>query len=216
MQQPTAIRGLTAFFMKRILLVVLLLTLAAGGYYYFRYLRDTPVAALMQAGRATQTHDIATFNRFVDVEAVTGGIVDEVASQSNLLGALVPGGGFALRSSLGLLKPQLAKAAQAEVERFVETGSLDAATAAAPKRLVNVSLLGLLGRVVGPGSNFKGIKYSTTTGDEAHVGIELTQPKLSTTLVADLALQRQADGHWQVKRITNMGTLLRQSIRLAK
>lgn len=202
--------------MKRLLLVVLLLAVAAGGYYYFHYLRDTPVAALMQAARATQTHDVATFNRFVDVDSVTGGIVDDVASQGRLLGALVPGGGFVLRSGLGLLKPQLTQAAQAEVERFVETGSLEAATAAAPKRLVNVSLLGLLGRVVGPGSTFKGIKYSTTSGDTARVGIEFAQPHQDSSLVADVALRRQADGHWQVKRITNVGALLRQSVRLSK
>lgn len=193
---------------------MLLLALAGGGYYYFYHLRNTPVAALMQAVRATQTHDVATFDRFVDVEALTEGIVDDVASQGRLLGALVPGGGLALRSSLGLLKPQLAKAAHAEVERFVATGSLEAA--AAPKQLLNVSLLGLVGRVVGPGSTFKGIKYTTTAGEAAHVGIEFTQPQADSTLVADVALQRQPDGHWQVKRLTNLGQLLRQSIRLSK
>jgi hypothetical protein len=193
---------------------VLLMALAAGGYYYFYHLRNTPVAALMQAVRATQTHDVATFDRFVDVEALTEGIVDEVVSQGPLLETLVPGGGLALRSSLGLLKPQLAKAAHAEVERFVETGSLEAA--AAPRQLFNVSLLGLLGRVVGPGSTFKGIKYTNTTGDAAHVGIEFSQPQSDSTLVADVALQRQPDGHWQVKRLTNLGTLLQRTIRLGK
>ncbi|MGI4833705.1 MAG: hypothetical protein ACRYFK_09615 [Janthinobacterium lividum] len=202
--------------MKRLLFSVILLVLVAGGYYYFRYLRDTPIAALMQAVRATQTHDVTTFDRFVDVEAVTSGVLDDVASQSNLLGALVPGGGFALRGGLGLLKPQLAKAAHAEVERFVETGSVEAATAAAPKHLLNVSFLGLIGRVVGPGSSFKGIKYTTTTGDEARVGVEFTRPHYDTTLVADIVLQRQPDGHWQVKRIANTGALLRQAVRLEK
>ncbi|NML66895.1 hypothetical protein HHL22_16945 [Hymenobacter sp. RP-2-7] len=202
--------------MKRLLISILLLVLVAGGYYYFRYLRDTPIAALMQAARATQTHDVATFDRFVDVESVTNGMVDDVASQGSILGALVPGGGFALRGGLGLLKPQLAKAAHTEVERFVETGSVEAATANAPKRLLNVSFLGLIGRIVGPGSTFKGIKYTTTTGDEARVGVEFTRPQFDTTLVADIALKRQPDGHWQVKRITNTGTLLRQAVRLEK
>ncbi|RZK36824.1 MAG: DUF2939 domain-containing protein, partial [Hymenobacter sp.] len=68
--------------MKNFILVALVLALAAGAYYYYTYLRNTPVSALMQAARATQTHDVATFERFVDVEELTGNVVDDVASQS--------------------------------------------------------------------------------------------------------------------------------------
>lgn len=202
--------------MKRILLFVLLLLLVAGGYYYYNFLRDTPVSALMQAARATQTHNLATFERFVDVNALTGSVVDDVASQSSLVAGLVPGGGFMLRGGLGLLKPQLAKAAQAEVQRYVETGSIEAAEATAPKRLLNISFLGLAGRIVGPESSFKGIKYSTEQGDEARVGIEFTQPRYDTTMVAEVLLQRQADGHWQAKRISNISAMLRQVAQLEK
>jgi hypothetical protein len=196
--------------MKRTLLTLLVLLLAGGGYYYYKFLRNTPVSALMQAARATQTHDVATFERFVDVEALTGGVVDDIASNSSLLSTIVPGGGFMLRSGIGLLKPQLAKAAHSEVQRYVETGSLEAAMAAAPKRTVNVSFLGLMGRMIGPGSSFKGIKYTTEQGDEARVGIEFTQPRYDTTMVAEVLLQRQPDGHWQAKRISNTGEMLRQ------
>lgn len=199
--------------MKQWLLFVLLLALAAGGYYYYRYLRDTPVSALMQAVRATQTHDLPTFERFVDIDALTGGMVDDAASESSLLTNLVPGGGFLLRGGLGLLKPQLAKAAHTEVRRYVETGSIEAAQAAAPKRLVSISFLGLVGRVVGPQSAFKGIKYTTDKGEEALVGIEFTQPRYDTTAVVEVMLRKQPDGHWQAKRITNMSALLRQVAR---
>lgn len=199
--------------MKRVLLIILLLAVAGAGYYYFTYLRSTPVAALMQAARAVQTHDVATFERFVDVDALTGGVVDDVATHSSLVSALVPGGGFMFRSSLGLLKPQLAKAAHAEVRRFVETGSVEAAEATAPKRLVNISFLGLAGRVAGPDSHFKGIKYSNEQGDEARVGIEFTQPRYDTTMIAEMLLRRQADGHWRAERITNTDAMLRQVTR---
>lgn len=199
--------------MKRILLVVLLLALAGGGYYYYTYLRATPVAALMQAARAAQTHNVATFERFVDVDALAGGVVDDVATHSSLVSALVPGGGLMLRSGLSILRPQLAKVAHTEVRRFVETGSIETAEAAAPKRLVNLSFLGLAGRLVGPDSHFEGIKYSTEQGDEARVGIEFTQPRYDTTMVAEVLLQRQADGHWRAERITNTDAMLRQVAR---
>jgi hypothetical protein len=202
--------------MKRLVLLVLLLVLVVGGYYYYSSFKNSPSAALLQAAAATQTHDMAAFERYVDIDALTGHLVDDVANQSGTLGALVPGVGLALRSSLGLLKPQLAKAAHAEVQRYVETGSLEAARDAAPKRLVNLSFLGLAGRVVSPDSKFKGVKYTTDQGDDALVGLEFTQPRYDTTLVVEVKMHKQADGHWQANQITNTGALLKRTVQLEK
>ncbi|GAA4502316.1 hypothetical protein GCM10023172_25520 [Hymenobacter ginsengisoli] len=201
--------------MKRLLLFVLL-ALAAGGYYYYTSLKKGPEYALLQAAAATQTHDLAAFERYVDVDALTSHLVDDVADHSGVLAALVPGGGLALRGGLRLLKPQLTKAAHNEVQRYVETGSLEAAQAAAPKRLVNLSLLGLAGRVVSPDSKFKGIKYSTDKGNEALVGLEFSQPRYDTTMVVEVKLLKQADGHWQAKQITNADELVAGVARLEK
>jgi hypothetical protein len=202
--------------MKRLLLFVLVLALAAGGYYYYNSLKKGPEYALLQAAAATQTHDLATFERYVDVDALTSHLVDDVASQGNTLSLLVPGGGLLLRGGLGLLKPQLAKSAHSEIQRYVETGSLEAAQAAAPNRLVNVSLLGLAGRVVGPDSKFKGVKYTTDKGDVSLVGLEFSQPRYDTTMVVEVKMQKQPDGHWQAKQITNTTELVQGVARLEK
>jgi len=202
--------------MKKLLLFILLLALAAGGYYYYTSLRTGPEYALLRAAAATQTHDLATFERYVDVDALTGSLVDDATQNSGALAGLVPGGGLALRGGLGLLKPTLTRAAHNEVRRFVETGSVEAAQAAAPKRLVNLSFMGLASRVVSADSKFKGVKYSTDKGSEALVGLEFTQPRYDTTLVVEVMLRKQPDGHWQAKRITNTGALLGQAARLEK
>ena len=202
--------------MKKLVLLVVVLAVAAGGYYYYNSLKTGPSYALLQAATATQTHDLATFERYVDVDALAGHLVDDVASQSSLLTTLVPGGGLAMHGALRFLKPQLEKAAHSEVRRYVETGSLEAANAAAPKRLVNLSFTGLAGRVAGPDSKFKGVKYTTEKGDEALVGLEFTQPKYDTTMVLEVKLRKQADGHWQAKELTNVGALLGQVARLEK
>ncbi|AMR28121.1 hypothetical protein A0257_14175 [Hymenobacter psoromatis] len=193
-----------------------MLVVVAGGYYYFNSRKTGPDYALLQAVAATQTHDLATFERYVDINSVTSHLVDDVAGQSSILTALVPGGGLALRGGLSLLKPQLARAAHNEVQRYVETGSLEEAQAAAPKRLVNISFLGLAGRVVGPDSKFKGIKYTTDKGNEALVGLEFSQPRYDTTMVVEVQLLKQADGHWQAKQITNTGELVKGVARLEK
>lgn len=202
--------------MKRLLLFILLLAVVAGGYYYYNSLKKGPEYALLQAAAATQTHDVAAFKRYVDVDALAGHLVDDVASHSGALASLMPGGGLALSGGLRLLKPQLARAAHSEVQRYVETGSLEAAQAAAPKRLINLSFLGLAGRVVSPESKFKGVKYSTDKGNEALVGLEFTQPRYDTIMVVEVKLQKQADGHWQAKQITNTSDLLQGVARLEK
>ncbi|ALW84423.1 hypothetical protein AUC43_04570 [Hymenobacter sedentarius] len=201
--------------MKKLLLLVLLLALGAGGYYFYRSLKNGPKGALVSAAAAVQTHDMATFEKYVDVNSVTTHLVDDVAQQGSMLASLVPGGGLLMGGALRMIKPALASAAHQEVQRYVETGSLEAAAAAAPKRLVNLSLTGLASRVVSPDSEFKGIKYTREEGDNAFVGLEVTQPRYDTTMVVEVKLRRQGD-HWQMTQITNSGELLRGAAQLEK
>ncbi|SFQ29365.1 hypothetical protein [Hymenobacter arizonensis] len=201
--------------MKRLLLFVLLLALVAGGYYYYRSLKQGPQGALVAAAAAVQTHDMAAFEKYVDVSSVTGHLVDDISQQGSVLSSLVPGGSLMMGGAMRMLKPALAKAAHQEVQRYVETGSLEEAAAAAPKHVVNVSLTGLVGKVVSPDSQFKGIKYSREEGDNAFVGLEVSQPKYDTTMVVEVKLRRVGD-HWQMTQITNGGELLRGVAQLEK
>lgn len=201
--------------MKKLLLFVLLLALGAGGYYYYRSLQHGPSGALVAAANAVQTHDMAAFEKYVDVNSVTTHLVDDVAQQGAGLTSLLPGGSLLMGGALRLLKPTLARAAHQEVRRYVETGSLEAAAAAAPKRLVNVSLTGLASKVVSPESEFKGVKYTREEGDNAFVGLEVSQPKYDTTMVVEVKLRRQGD-HWRMTEITNSGELLRSVALLEK
>lgn len=201
--------------MKKLLLFVLLLALVAGGYYYYRSLKNGPSGALAAAAAAVQTHDMATFEKYVDVSSVTTHLVDDVTQQSSALTSLLPGGSLVMSGAMRLLKPALAKAAHQEVQRYVETGSLEAAAAAAPKRFVNISLTGLASKIVSPDSQFKGIKYSREEGDNAFVGLEVTQPRYDTTMVVEVKMRRLGD-HWQMTQITNSGELLRSVAMLEK
>ena len=200
--------------MKKLLLFALLLALVGGGYYYYRTVKSGPSGALVAAA-AVQTHDMATFEKYVDVNSVTSHLVDDVTQQSSTLTSLMPGGSLMMGGALKLLKPALAKAAHNEVQRYVETGSLEAAAAAAPKRLVNISLTSLAGKVVSPDSEFKGVKYTREEGDNAFVGLEVTQPRYDTTMVVEVKMRRQGD-HWQLTQITNSAELLRGVARLEK
>ncbi|QNE41181.1 hypothetical protein F1C16_17250 [Hymenobacter sp. NBH84] len=201
--------------MKKTLLLGVLLLLLAGGYWYYHSMSSGPQYSLLKAAAAVQAHDVAAFEQYVDIESVASGIVDQVTTQSTTLKLLNPGGA-AFMGSLRLLKPQLATAARKEVQRYVETGSVEVAIAAQPKRAVNVSILGLVGKVVSPDSKFKDVKYvKEEDNGQALVGLEFTQPKYDTTLVLELKMLKR-DDHWQVKQVTNTGELIRHVARLEK
>lgn len=200
--------------MKRLFILVVLAALSVGGYLYYRSLSASPAYSLMQAAKATQTHDMTEFERYVDVKSVTGNLVDQVADQSAALGLINPGG-FAMKGALRLLKPQLTAAARQEIQRYIETGSIEAAKAAQPNRTVNLSLLGLVSKVASPDSQFKGIKYTREEGEQAFVGLEFSQPKFDTTMVVEVKMRRQ-DDHWQATEIANTGALLKHVARLEK
>ncbi|RPD49271.1 DUF2939 domain-containing protein [Hymenobacter sediminis] len=199
--------------MKKVLLT-LLIGLALGGYLYYRQLSTGPEYSLMQAAKAVHDHDPAAFERYVDVSSVTNSLVDDVTEQSSMLGMLNPGG-FAMKGALRLLKPQIAKAARQEVQRYVETGSVEAAVADASKQVVNVSLLGLAGKVVSKDSQFKGIKYTKEEGEQALVGLEFTQPRYDTTLVLEVKMLNKGD-YWQATEITNTTDILKHVTRMEK
>ncbi|MFD1467969.1 hypothetical protein ACFQ48_07010 [Hymenobacter caeli] len=198
--------------MRKLFLLILVLALGAGAYYYAKSKKDGPTGALVQAVAAVRAHDMASFEKFVDVSSVTSHLVDNMSSQSAVVGALVPGGGLMMGGALRLLKPTLAKAARKEVAHYVETGSLETA---ASQRPVNLSILGLAGKVVSPDSKFSGIKYATEQGEQALVGLEFTQPRYDTTMVVEVKMLHRGD-HWQMTEITNTGELLRNAASLEK
>jgi hypothetical protein len=201
--------------MKRIILLLLLVAVIAGGYFYYQSLKAGPKYALVQAANAARTHDMATFERYVDVSSVTGSLVDQVTNQSSALGLLNPGG-FAFKGALRMLKPQLAQVARKEVQQYIETGSLQgAADVAHSKGVMNISLAGLVGKVASADSKFKDVKYVNEEGQQALVGLEFTQPKYDTTMVVELKMLNRGD-HWQVTEITNTGDLLKHVARLEK
>lgn len=200
--------------MKKLLILLVLVAVGVGAYLYYYKVRTAPEYSLMQAYKAINDHDPTAFERYVDVNSVTGSLVDDVAENGSALGVLNPGG-MAMTDALRLLKPQLAQAARKEVQRYIETGSAEAAAAAAPNRLVNVSMMGLASKVVGDNSKFQGIAYSREEGEQALIGLRFTQPRYDTTMVLEVQMRKRGD-YWQATEITNTGDILKQVARLEK
>jgi hypothetical protein len=198
--------------MKKILLL-LLVVVAVGGYLYYQNFTSSPKYSLLQAHEAMEDHDMAAFEKYVNVQSVTGSLIDHLAEQRGLIGTLNPASGV-VRQALRYMKPQLTQVARREIEKYVQTGDFkkDPET---PKKKVDISLSGLWHKVVSDSAAFKGVKYVKEEGETALVGVEFTQPRYDTTMVLELKMRDQGD-YWQVVEMTNTSELLKHTDRLQK
>ena len=198
--------------MKKILIIVVVLGLA-GGYFYYRNFVGSPKYSLLQAHEAMQDHNMAEFQKYVNIESVTGSLVDQLASHQSMLSALNPGS-LISKQVLRFMKPQVAQIAGNEIQKYVETGDFKK-DPNAPKKKVDISLSGLWHKVVSDSAAFEGVKYVNEQGETALVGLEFTQPRYDTTLVVEVKMQDKGD-YWQVVELTNTGELLKHTSRLQK
>jgi hypothetical protein len=160
-----------------------------------------------------EDHDMAAFEKYVNVQTVTGSLIDHLAEQRGLIGSLNPASGV-IRQALRYMKPQLTQVARKEIEKYVATGDFKK-DPEAPKKKVDISLSGLWHKVVSDSAAFKGVKYVKEEGEMALVGVEFTQPRYDTTMVLELKMHDQGD-YWQVVELTNTGELLKHTARLQK
>lgn len=197
--------------MKKILLV-LIVVLAIGGYTYYRNLVTSPKYSLLQAHEAMEDHDMAAFEKYVNVESIAGNLITDMSQQKGLINMLNPGS-MVLKQALQFMKPQLAGVARKEVQKYVETGSF--AKDPTREKKVDISFNGLFNKVVSDSSEFKGVKYTREEGETAFVGLEFTQPRYDTTFVLEVKMQNKGD-YWQATEITNTGDILKGVARLQK
>ncbi|MDQ3291946.1 MAG: DUF2939 domain-containing protein [Bacteroidota bacterium] len=195
--------------MKKFLLFVVIL-IAISGYFYYQNLVSSPKYSLLQAHEALQEHDMAAFEKYVDIESITGNLVSDMSQQKGLIGMLNPGS-LVLKQALQFMKPQLAGIARKEVQKYVETGSF--AKDPGREKKVDISLNGLWNKVVSDDSQFKGVQYTREEGETAFVGLEFTQPRYDTTFVLEVKMQNKGD-YWQATEITNTSDILKGVARL--
>ncbi len=72
--------------------------------------------SLLQAHEAMQDHDMAEFEKYVNVESVAGNLIDDMAQQKGLLSMINPSS-LAIKQALQFMKPQLAGVARKEVQK---------------------------------------------------------------------------------------------------
>ncbi|QNF33006.1 hypothetical protein HUW51_09760 [Adhaeribacter swui] len=197
--------------MKKIVLLLVVIAVI-GGYTYYHNLVTSPKYSLLQAHEAMQDHDMTAFEKYVNIESITTGLVNDMSQQKGLISMLNPGS-MVLKQAIQFMKPQLASVVRKEVQKYVETGSF--AKDPSREKKVDISLNGLWNKVVSDSSQFKGVNYTREEGETAFVGLEFTQPRYDTTFVLEVKMQNKGD-YWQATEITNTSDIFKGVARLQK
>ena len=107
---------------KLIIGAILIVAVIGSGYYYFT---GTPKYSLYQLKKAIQNHDSMTFNKYVDVDRVTGNLLDtasqsfeeEMKKESNPFGEF---GNSILQSMIPALKEKMKSGINKSIEEISE------------------------------------------------------------------------------------------------
>lgn len=113
---------------RKLLLSVLgLVAVSVGGFYYYT---TTPTYSVLQIRNAVQDHDVALFEKHVDVDTLFNRLIDDVMAQALSQAANEDNSGWStLGSALGagivqMMKPTLVSGLKSSTLRYVETGEL--------------------------------------------------------------------------------------------
>jgi len=189
------------------------LLLVGGALAYWQWTR-TPTYSLRQIKKAVETHDVARFEQYVDLDGVSSRLIDDMMSGA-LKGTDSQSGAEALGTALGaglvqLMKPRLVEVIREQAVRLVETGSFGSSPEATPESdSESVSLQSMFEQAGANEDSFRGIEYIKKQGKIALVGLGFRNARLDADLVLELKL-RDMGGYWQLAEFANVKELRRK------
>lgn len=202
-----------------ILAAAIVVVIVAGGILYFWYTR-LPEYSLWQARKAFERHDLSSFEKYVDIDSVSGSLIDQmlevVDSKMDPQDGWVELGKALGKGLVTLAKPQLVQFTSQEIVSLVEKGRPEQQKATGKPASGGLSLSGIW-RKTGGGQQcrFQGLEDARREGSLAFVGMKLLFQKYDAPLVLELKLRERA-GYWQVAGLTNFSDFVRKLDELEK
>lgn len=183
-----------------------------GGTMYYRY-THSPEYALKQIQNAIRAKDVQKFERYVDVERVSTGVVDQIVVQVSaqaMRDAEGQEGLAAMGAMMGVgmldkMKPALVQTMRTSLTSAVKAGSMDSAFAA-PREEGAPSVAAMGGGFGGAGA-FEGLDGVRRNGNTAVANFRVRPPLLDTTLVLGAKMEK-VDGTWRMVGPDNLSAFL--------
>jgi hypothetical protein len=213
--------------MARVLtLFLIVVALAGGGYWYWT---TTPGYAVLQIKDALKEHDVAKFNKYVDLDSVASNVIDVfVQTPMGIFDAFGPVGRIVGVGLVGFVKPQLVDAIKLEINQLILQGNLAKSqdsseykrTADARSFFMESSKEGnklsvkkLIRQLGFSGKALRGVKYSNVEGKQATIGLTVYNAKYDTELVLDLRMHDMG-GYWRVVQFSNLPQFIDEVMKL--
>lgn len=194
---------------KKWFVVFILLAALAGAAFYFLYFIRTPAYALNEARVALQQHDSAKFSRYVDVPSVMDNAFEDIIkAESKINNDNVFSNPFAL-GILHMLKPSVVDLMTQEA--LDKIAAKPDNTPKQPADPVPDAMKRNLERHI-PIQNLtvKDLKLSKHDGETATATLVLRDKDLEKDFIAELLMQQNDKGDWQIKKVSNLADFIVQ------
>lgn len=202
---------------RKLLLSVLgLVAVSLGGFYYYT---TTPTYSVLQIRSSVQNHDVALFEKHVDVDTLFNRLIDDVMAQQLAKASGDDDSEWGkLGSALGagmvqMIKPTLVSGLKSSALRYVETGELKKPEAKPSSSSETAQATAEKASLGGMASKFgleKGQNFDYQIERRGKVAI-VTIPFRNEELDLPLAMQftlRDEGGYWQLVQFNNAAELI--------
>lgn len=191
---------------KLLSISVLLIIIFGGLAWYFLYFIKTPSYSLNLIKDSVERHDVAKFNKHVDLDSVLSrGYDDLMAVMIETDKSITPEAMTFVNGFVKMFKSPVVSGLKDGLTRFVETGNwednqeADVAKGNQPKidpnKLTDKSGL--------KNSSFKGVAYTKKDGKIATVGLKIFDKEANQEFILDVKMRELDDGTWQLAEISN-------------
>ena len=189
-------------------LILLLALVIAGMCFYFFYWIKTPEYSMNMIVEAVEKHDVATFERHVDLEALLSKGYDDFVLYN--VADLKPEEIKKAQVSSWAMKPTFIGATKNVLNQYVESGkpSLEAEKNRGAAILMKKMGLGA--------TDYKGTGAVTKNGSDAVVEVKLLNSYYNKEFVLKVRMAQLGDGTWQIVGIENLAQYLDEASKARK
>ncbi|PWT96264.1 MAG: hypothetical protein C5B53_10000 [Candidatus Melainabacteria bacterium] len=201
--------------MKMLRITVILIFLGAVGYWYWT---TTPEYSIRQVKAAVKNHDLVAFQKYVDMDSVASGIVDDLLT-TPMRSVLGPGifGQWIMAGVVGILKQPLVAGVKQDMERFVVTGQLmpkDAERETGGDTSDQRFSLEVMDSRLGFRKHaFRRIDYAHKDGKICTLGLIFHNQVYNQDLLLEVKMQDYG-GYWRIVQISNFPKLTARLVEL--
>lgn len=193
----------------KLISIITLICIIATSAWYFVYYTKTPEYSLGLIKESVEKHDVAKFNKHVDLDSILSRGYDDLFSAMIESDKSMSSQGKSFIAGFAqMFKATFINGFKDNIKRYVETGSWEekqsqddtsknAQSNKSPDK-ISSSTSNL------KKSDFKGIAYTKKDGKVATIGLKLYDKDINKESILDVKMRELDDGTWQVAELANL------------